>query len=65
MITKKTRAMSVIAAFLMLVSMFAMIVLPASAATYFDEVISTTGLQDASAYPDFATFTTAASATTW
>ncbi|MBQ3084438.1 MAG: hypothetical protein IJC46_03175 [Clostridia bacterium] len=37
MITKKTRLMSAFAALLMLVSMLAMIVLPASAATYFDD----------------------------
>ena len=65
MITKKTRLMSAFAALLMLVSMFAMIVLPASAATYFDEVISATGLQDASALPDITTYTSSSSATTW
>ena len=44
MITKKTRAISIIAAVLMLVSMFTTFVLPISADTYFDEIVSPTGL---------------------
>ncbi|MBQ3084439.1 MAG: hypothetical protein IJC46_03180, partial [Clostridia bacterium] len=63
MITKKTRAISIIAAVLMLVSMFTTFVLPISADTYFDEIVSPTGLQDATAYPDIATAASPAAGT--
>ena len=59
MFTKKTRALSAVAAVFMLLSLVAGFVLPVSAdpaATYYDEVVSATGLKDVSALPDITAY---------
>ena len=58
MVTNKTRLMSVLAALLMIVSMFAVFVIPASAA----DAVPSKGLYDATALPDIADGYTGATA---